>query len=302
MIPVGPLLRSYQLTAAAVRKARGRRTFNREKASVPLRRETLAFWSGLDDRLFAWLDENEGWATIARHTGTAVQKAEFGKALSEQDKRFIAELFLRFGGYLNAEEVARRILEATSIPTYEAAGQFALGQIGVANAVFELRNETIRDRILNRAQTLNYASTRHGSDTLETIVRNFYDLGRNPYDANFVRELKHTIQVKTEWEARRFALTETGIVAEIAQHDTFRRNGVGRKRWNIRGINTRPDHQDLEGVEVMISESFDVGGSMAEHPLDPDLPPDQLVNCRCYLTPVVDETFEIDPRRVWEGE
>jgi hypothetical protein len=44
------------------------------------------------------------------------------------------------------------------------------------------------------------------------------------------------------------------------------------------------------------------GPFAADHPLDPRLPAHELVNCHCWLSPVVDDDFEIDPGHVWEGQ
>jgi hypothetical protein len=135
-----------------------------------------------------------------------------------------------------------------------------------------------------------------------TIVNHFYDLGQNPYDHSFLQDLKSALNEDLDWKAKRFALTETGIAAELAQAETYKRNGVTAKEWNITGDNTRPDHIELEGTVIGIHEKFDVGGSPGDHPLDPSLPADQIVNCHCWLSPVVDDDYELDPNNIWEGQ
>jgi hypothetical protein len=96
-------------------------------------------------------------------------------------------------------------------------------------------------------------------------------------------------------------LWRTGIASELAQVETYRRNGVGGKRWNCTGVNTRDAHAELGGESIGIDEKFDCGGYAADHPLDPSLPADELVNCHCWVSPVVSDDFEIDPERIWEG-
>jgi hypothetical protein len=300
--PLPTIVKAYNVTARAIRKVRKARRFNRAKAALALVGKVRGYWEKSDAALIEFLDGG-GWARIAEHTGAVAKSDRFevAKSLSPADKKLIAELIAKVGFFENAQAMAEAITKATALDTFEQASKFALGQLGVTST-FELRNERVRDRILNRAQTLTYSSQRHGEATLETIVRNFYDLGRNPYNDAFLKDLKKTIGVQTDFEARRFALTETAIVSEMATHETWKRNGVGRKRWNATGVNTRESHIALAGAEVAMDKSFVVGESRGDHPCDPSLPPDEIVNCHCWLTPVIDDSFEIDPQAIWEGQ
>ena len=297
------IVRAFNITAKAVRKVRQPRRFNRAKASVPLVKRVHGYWKMSDEALIAFLDRG-GWKRIAEHTGAVAKAGPYAiaKELSAADKKLIAELIAKVGFFANADAMAEAIVKATAFDTFEQASKFALGQLGVTSSVFELRNTGVRERILSRAETLTYSSKRHGEDTLSTIVRNFYDLGRNPYNDQFLKDLKKTIGVQTDFEAKRFALTETAIVSEMATHETWKRNGVGRKKWNATGVNTRDSHLALAGAEVPMDQSFKVGESRGDHPCDPGLPPDELVNCHCWLTPVIDDSFEIDPQGIWEGQ
>lgn len=54
------------------------------------------------------------------------------------------------------------------------------------------------------------------------------------------------------------------------------------KIWNaIIDKVTRASHSLISGEEQIQDDTFSNGG---EHPGDPDLPPEELYNCRCYLT------------------
>lgn len=46
---------------------------------------------------------------------------------------------------------------------------------------------------------------------------------------------------------------------------------------------TRPDHADADGQEVPLDQPFYVGFEACKYPGDPDLPPEQRVNCRCSM-------------------
>lgn len=292
----------YSATANLLRKVHKPRRFNRQHAAQPLTKQTAAYWTGGLDALFEYLADSDRWNDIQRHCRVNQVAASVQKSMSDDDKRFLVALLAKFDYYDDVEAAAAAIVEATRFETFEAAATFALQRLGIRSADFTLKNERIRDMILARASADVHAARNNLDGILQTIVRNFYDLGSNPYDSKFIAELRSSLGDVTAWEARRFALTETGIAAELAQVETYRRNGVTRKRWNILGRNTRESHQALDQVEADIDGKFDVGGYAADHPLDPSLPAGELVNCHCWLTPVVSDDFQIDPSKVWEGQ
>jgi len=292
------LVTVFSAAAAAGRKARRSRRFDRIRAARPLVRLMREYWATGVDALFAHLTRIGGWDAIHRHA----QLGTISKELTGADRELIMRLLINFSYFGDLQSRAAAIIEATSLPTFEAAARFALRKLGVYAADFSLRNERIKERLLERAGAVIFSTRNQIEQVFETIVRNFYELGRNPYNQEFIDELRAKLNYQTAWEARRFALTETGIAAELAQAETYRRNGVTRKQWNILGRNTRPTHAALDKVQVGIDEKFDVGGYAADHPLDPSLPAKELVNCHCWISPVVDDDFELDPGRIWEGE
>jgi hypothetical protein len=295
------LVQFFNSTAAFLRKVNRSRWFDRARAARPLGRRVREYWHGGLDALFEFLSADDRWDKIQRHCQLQGASA-IEKALTDADRRFIAELLANYGYYSDANAQAQAIIEATSIPTFEEAATFALRQLGIASADFELRNERVRDMLLERKSAAVFASRNEAQTAIDTVLENFYALGRNPYNQEFLGQLRKQLGYKADWEAKRFALTETGIAAELAQVETYRRNGIMRKQWNILGQNTRPSHEALSGVQVGINEKFDVGGFEADHPLDPSLPPSELVNCHCWLSPVIDDDYQIDPSQIWEGQ
>lgn len=292
----------FSATARFLRKVGKPRRFNRVRAARPLLEKTSAYWVGGLDALFSYLDDAEGWDKIQRHCRLHRVEAGVRKALSDADRKMLLDLLASFDYYSDLEQQAAAIVEATRFDTFENAAKFALGRLGVKAADFQLRNERIRELIMAR-KSADVLAARHNLDgILQTVVRNFYELGSSPYDRSFIDAMRSELGDVTAWEARRFAVTETGIASEMAQVETFRQNGVTRKRWNILGVNTRWSHTELDQVEAGIDETFNVGGYEADHPLDPRLPAGELVNCHCWLTPVVSDDFQLDPSKIWEGE
>jgi hypothetical protein len=294
----------YNAIAKCIRKVRRARRFDRVRAARPLNERMREYWDDSIDALFDYMAETEGWEKLHRHVQVqiAAEEAAVEKALSDEDVRVLVSLLSSFGYFADESERAEAIVKATAFATYEKAAEFALGQIGVRDVQFELRNPKLMENLLDRREAVIFANRSHMDQVFSTITKHFYELGRNPFDKEFLSQLRKDLRYNTTWEAKRFSLTETGITAELAQIETYRQNGVQRKRWNILGANTRPTHEALDGVEVAIDEEFDVGGYPADHPLDPSLPAAELVNCHCWMSPVVDDTYQIDPERVWTGE
>lgn len=91
--------------------------------------------------------------------------------------------------------------------------------------------------------------------------------------------------------ARVIARTEVGKASQIAQLDSFRQSDViQRKQWNTSLDNfVRDSHAETQGQVKPLDELFELGSpgyNLADAPLDPGLPPEDLVNCRCFVTPV----------------
>ncbi len=290
----------FNATARCLRKVRRARRFDRVRASKPLYIRVNDYWQDGLDALWAYMAQGERWEKLQRHTRLAAKTIT--KALSDADRKLLMDLLSGYRYFDDVETIAAAIVKATRFDTFEAAAKFALGQLGIQAADFELRNERIRDFLESRKSAEVMATRNHVDQVFETIMTNFYELGRNPFDKEFLEQLRKDLGYTSTYEAKRFALTETGIASELAQVETFRRNGVVRKQWNILGDNTRPTHAVLDGVQVEIDEKFDVGGYAADRPLDPTLPSGELVNCHCWLSPVVDDDFQIDPSRIWEGQ
>lgn len=57
---------------------------------------------------------------------------------------------------------------------------------------------------------------------------------------------------------------------------------------------TRPDHAGIDGTEIPISGTFEVGGVSMNGPHDNSAPGDEVINCRCTLTFRIDDGTE-DP-------
>jgi SPP1 gp7 family putative phage head morphogenesis protein len=285
---------AFNTLAREIRKVNRARRFNRAKPARRCAKMVAEYWVAGIDALWEYMAAHDRWQALREQT---VQKA-----LSDSDRSFLTRLLANFGYFDDVEKKAQSIIQATSIPTFEEAGKFALRQIGVAASTFDLRNQAILDRLIERKDAAIFSTRSFIDEALSTIATRFHELGESAYSSEMLADLRKVLGYRADWEARRFAVTETGIAAELAQVETYRRNGVEGKQWNILDQNTRPSHQALSGAIVKVDDKFDVGGFPADHPLDPKLPPEELVNCHCWLSPVVDEDFEVNAESIWEGQ
>lgn len=105
-------------------------------------------------------------------------------------------------------------------------------------------------------------------------------------------ELKKAIQSEmgtTKSRAKLIARQETATALATGQFDMMRNAGAKTKTWHHRdqrdprdGTNGKVNHVILEGETVPIDGVFSNG---LRYPRDPDDGrPEQLINCRCYLT------------------
>lgn len=96
--------------------------------------------------------------------------------------------------------------------------------------------------------------------------------------------------------SRTIARTEVGKANQQGQLEGFDSSGlVEKKRWNSSIDEKVRDSHQINGQVVGLRDEFELAnGVMAQHPLDPSLPAADLINCRCFVSPVIDG--EDEPR------
>lgn len=79
--------------------------------------------------------------------------------------------------------------------------------------------------------------------------------------------------------------TETHRQNELVKTVVAKGQGFNKKTWNTqRDSKVRDSHAKLDRVTIPINAFFNVGGHRAQFPGDPRLPPEESINCRCFLT------------------
>jgi hypothetical protein len=79
--------------------------------------------------------------------------------------------------------------------------------------------------------------------------------------------------------------TETGGAFNYASNETAKDSlpDGATKTWRTTSSNPRPTHEDMDGTEVGINDSFEFEDGDLEYPCDPSGPAAETVNCMCVL-------------------
>lgn len=124
-------------------------------------------------------------------------------------------------------------------------------------------------------------------------------------------DLKEQIESTRQWSEFRadtIARTETNaayVQGDMAGGRALGNDGPVEKVWvAVLDNRTRESHADASDQCVPFDESFEVGGVSMDSPLDPSAPPEEVVNCRCYVELLYEgdtrpdgSTVEGDPSR-----
>jgi SPP1 gp7 family putative phage head morphogenesis protein len=94
-----------------------------------------------------------------------------------------------------------------------------------------------------------------------------------------------------KYRAARIARTESGIAGNAGINEGFHQAGVKTKRWLAsRDEKVRDTHNIADGQEVAVSDPFDVGGFLLNHPGDPSGPAGEIINCRCTMRGLTEDS------------
>ena len=187
----------------------------------------------------------------------------------------------RTTGMLSAVETANRLLSRKDIPTdvfARAILAWAEAHLGVkitlmTDTVNKWLADTLRD-IYEGVSFIGDMEVPNSSLGVEQLTRLMYDETQDRY-----------LDV-AKWQVRRIVQTETMNSLNIAAQVAADELGIDyEKTWSIAGINTRPTHEEVDGVTVGKGELFTVGGYPMEHPMDDayGAPASEIINCSCTV-------------------
>lgn len=106
--------------------------------------------------------------------------------------------------------------------------------------------------------------------------------------ADMTQTLEERWEALTPTVAERIVRTEVISAANAATYATFQEAQVEQKEWlSARDSRVRDTHRAADGQIVAMAEPFTVGAARLAFPGDPDGPPEEIINCRCVVIPVI---------------
>lgn len=151
-------------------------------------------------------------------------------------------------------------------------------------ALLYVQQEVVRARITNVSDTTR-------SLIVAAIERGFSD---GSTTAEIAKDLRSIVPSLSRMRADVIARTETHGAANYGANEAAKRTGLPlRKEWNAsHDENTRDTHSEADGQVVGMDELFEVGDGRLAYPGDPSGPAQEVINCRCALSHIVqDEEF-----------
>ena len=122
---------------------------------------------------------------------------------------------------------------------------------------------------------------------LGSILDDMYATGGSVQDA--ATEIRHEFSLRRK-QAVMIARTEAKKASQFAQRESYKQSGVvQRHMWNTSLDAAVRDSHMIDGQIAPIDGVFVLNdGITARHPGDPSLPARDLINCRCFITPVLE--------------
>lgn len=91
------------------------------------------------------------------------------------------------------------------------------------------------------------------------------------------------------YRSLRIARTETVSASNNGALLSYKAVGIEKKKWlTANDEHVRESHERAEGQTVKIGQPFNVGGVSLDHPGDPSGPPEEIINCRCFVEPIIE--------------
>lgn len=219
----------------------------------------------------------------------ARMKAELAKVGAAAASAYRAERSIDGALRTHAEDVQRIIL-STLMATGVAFGKRARKTVGKEHGVVERKDteEEMQARIATFARSRARTSMARVSATTQRIINRVIVQGVKDGDER--EDIATQIEVRTggqigEARAAVIANTEVHTAANAGELEGVRSLDIPlRKEWlSMNDELVREDHQDVNGDEVELDDTFDVGGEALQYPGDPNGSPAQTVNCRCVM-------------------
>ena len=181
----------------------------------------------------------------------------------------------------NWSKVFSTVVEDHLVQPFAAAAQDATSTVAKKLFVFSTEAQNaIQHQTFKLADTVNRTTLRK----VEKALQGSMDAAEGV--AGTEKRLRKTFGRKRSIVIAR---TEVLTAVQTGQVTGWQSTGqVQGKQWNISGNNTRESHELTQGQRVTLGANFILGsGNTASNPGDTSLPPEDRVNCQCFLSPII---------------
>jgi HK97 family phage portal protein len=134
------------------------------------------------------------------------------------------------------------------------------------------------------------------SQRIAAKIQELDDAGASMTDIR--RQVSAMMATRGSWRSGLATAMTTSLI-EAARHAAFSEAGaIVNKFWNtVEDEAVRPTHERIDGTEIPITKSFQVGKWRMDYPGDPRGGPEERINCRCYadyaVSPEAEELYEL---------
>jgi len=179
-------------------------------------------------------------------------------------------------------------LAAASRPLIEQAVQVGatFGSAGVGEVDFDVLNplvlEAVRKRVAFFSKRINEETARALTEQIRQALQEGEDILR------IAERIEDVYDQAIGFRSLRIARTEVISASNRGALAAYEAGGAQSKQWVTAGDeHVRETHQAAEGQVVGLNQKFIVGEALLDHPGDPSGPPEEIINCRCTIVPVL---------------
>jgi SPP1 gp7 family putative phage head morphogenesis protein len=167
------------------------------------------------------------------------------------------------------------------------AGQALAGAYGIG-INFTKFDENIERMLMRRGQRFaRQINETTYNDLRRVLVDLMVEGGLNERELR--NNINNVMSLTKRQRAETIARTEVFSAINESTNQTFKDNGIQKKKWLAAfDERTRPAHAAASGQIVKTEEPFNVGGDRLMYPGDPSGSPENIINCRCTLIPVME--------------
>lgn len=195
-------------------------------------------------------------------------------------------------------EVEKEIFVRVSQPIFydiiEKRGRRAAATLGLDK--FEMTDRILK--FIDR-KTLKFAEEVNNT-TMEKVKDAVKDgIAEHEGIDDIAGRIKDVFKTRTDTDSVRIARTEVLSASNEAELETYDQSGVvEQKEWlATRDDRTRDSHIKVDGEIRDLADKFSNG---LKYPGDPSGPPEEIINCRCTLLPLFEETKSL--KQLEKGE